>query len=80
MYLQKTSQLGELKLVGVPELKATSTSTTVAEGAATFATYLVPAEFDTGRAGIQLGLVHRNDEVRINSVKYLSDVFFQDSL
>ena len=54
-----------------------NTATTAATGINTYATYLVPVEFDTGPAHVQLALVHHNDEVRINSIKFLSDALFK---
>lgn len=77
LYLTKFSRLGTLKSVGIPELQNSQVMSTVATGTTTHAIYLVPLEFDTGSAHVQLMLQHNNDKVEINGVKYLSDLLLQ---
>ncbi len=77
LYLDLFKKLGHLKSVGEPELQNWKTASTLNDGVTTYAVYLVPLTFDTGEAHVQLGLQHNNDKVKINSVRFLSDVLLK---
>jgi|TARA_Y100000296_G_scaffold79328_1_gene103094 hypothetical protein len=77
LYLEMFKKLGQLQSVGVPELQNSRVASTVASGNTTYAVYLVPLTFDTGKAHIQLGLQHNDGKVEINSVRFLSDLLLK---
>ena len=77
LYLEIFKKLGQLQSVGVPELQNSRVASTVASGNTTYAVYLVPLTFDTGKSHVQLGLQHNDGKVEINSVRFLSDLLLK---
>ena len=73
-HLNKIAVLGTLESVGAPLLKNSRNMTPGEPGEVTYATCLVPLQFDTGPAHAVLGLEYSNEKVKINGVEYLSDV------
>lgn len=77
LYLNKFQKLGQLQSIGTPELRNSKVASTVSSGTTTYAVYLVPLTFDTGEAHVQLGLQHNDEKVKINSVRFLSDLLLK---
>ena len=77
LYLKMFTKLGSLQSVGNPELKKSNFTSSVGTGTTTYAVYLVPLQFNTGLAHVQIALQHNNGIVEINNVQFLSDLLLQ---
>lgn len=77
LYLNRFQKLGKLQSVGVPELENSKVTSTVSTGTTTYAEYLIPLTFDTGKAHVRLVLLHNDEKVEINSVRFLSDLLLK---
>jgi hypothetical protein len=77
LYLQKLKKLGKLQSIGAPKLLKSRVATSLSRGNTTYAVYLVPLIFDTGKAHVQLGLQHNNGKVQIYSIRFLSDLLLK---
>ena len=74
-YLDTFERLGVLQEVGAPNLQNSRIELKWSSGSTTYATYLVPLVFDTGKAHVRLVLQHSSEKIEINSVRFLSDLF-----
>ena len=77
LYMDMYTKLGELKSIGLPELQNSEVEFNLVTGRTTYVVYLVPLSFDTGEAHVQLGLLHNDGSIEINSVRFFSDLLFK---
>lgn len=77
LYMDMYTKLGELESIGLPELQNSEVEFNLDTGRTTYAVYLVPLSFDTGEAHVQLGLLHNDGRIEINSVRFHSDLLFK---
>lgn len=80
LYIDLYATLGSLQGIGEPRLKNWQVKSMIPAGVTTHAIYVVPLVFDTGEAGVELVLQHKEDKVEINSVSFLSDLLLKRDL
>ena len=76
-YLDTFQKLGILQKVGVPNFQNSRIELKLSSGSTTYAIYLVPLVFDTGKAHVRLVLQHSSGKTEINSVRFFSDLFLE---
>ncbi len=77
LLFKKLATLGKLKSVGTPQLINYRTKLAFSGNGHSEICYMVPAEYENGKAQIIIRLVNEDDELKVCNFKFNSDLFLK---